>query len=116
MDNTLQEKKLIRKYSKFGLISVLIGISNIFILIYFFSLFADWIIKNPEIIKNPSIINGMPISDTIMIQIYFYLIVQLSGFFAGILGLIEKNKKRTLPLIGILLNGLFLSFTTFKLF
>ncbi len=104
-----------RKHSKIGVVSVLLGILNIFIVIYYIHLFAQWLMANPEFIKNPGTINGMRVPDPVMNKISFFLTMQLIGVFTGILGLIEKNKKRLFPIIGIVLNGLFLLVTVSKL-
>jgi len=115
MDNTSTEIESKRKHSKLGLVSVLIGVINIVILIYYIQLFILWLMTNQEILKNPSAISGMPVPESVMKMIGFFLIMQVVGLFTGIFGLIEKNKRKLLPIIGIILNGLFLLVTASKL-
>jgi len=109
----ITEPKL--KHSKLGLASVLIGACNILILIYCIHLFIQWLLSNPELMKNPVEISGTPIADRVMDLIMLFLGLQLTGFFVGILGLLQKERKKLLPLIGIILNGLFLLLTLPKI-
>lgn len=115
MDNSSKEIGVKQKHSKFGFVSVLIGVFNILILIFYIQLFVMWLTKNSEILKNPGTINGMPVPKYVMYMISFSIIMQLVGFFTGISGIFEKNKSKLLPIIGISLNGLFFLVTFLKL-
>jgi hypothetical protein len=70
---------------------------------------------NPDFTKSPATINGLHIPESTMFKIYFLLIMALLGFIIGILGLIEKERKRVMPVIGILSNGLLLLGLVLKL-
>ena len=115
MDKKLKEINFKKKHSKFGVISVTIGGFNILLLICYIYLFALWLMANQEILKDPIAINGMPVPKSVVCMILFFLIMQLVGFLSGILGLIEKHKRKLLAIIGIFLNGLLLLITISKL-
>ncbi len=116
MDDKSKKIEVKQKHSKFGFVSVSIGAFNILLFIFFVCLIAFWLMKNVEAVKNPSSVNGMRIPDSFMHMVTFYFIMQLVGLTTGIFGLIEKDRRKLLPIIGIILNGLFLLVTSSKLF
>ena len=103
------------KHSNLGLLSVIIGLINFFILIYFVHLLIQWVLSSPELLKNPGEISGTRVPNHVNNLINFFVVLQLAGFFSGFLGLFEKNKKKLLPIIGIISNGIFLLLTLPKI-
>lgn len=104
-----------RRHAKFGVVSVVIGIVNILIVIYYVRLLTLWLMNNAEIASNPASISGMPVPYSVMIKIIILLGMEIAGLLTGIFGLFEKDRRKLLPIIGIILNGLFFLFTGSKL-
>ncbi len=103
-----------RKHAKFGIISLTICGFTFLLAIYLIYQFSLSLMANPELLKNPAAINGMPVPESVMYIISFLLIIQCAGFLSGIIGLMEKHKRKLLAIIGIFLNGIFLFFTLSK--
>jgi hypothetical protein len=71
--------------------------------------------NHPEEVKKLASGRLMPVPDSVMIRIIILVVMEIAGFLTGILGLFEKNRRKVLPIIGIILNGLFFFLTGAKL-
>jgi hypothetical protein len=103
-----------RRHSKFGIASVVIAVFNAFIIIYFVWLLALWFMNHPEMVRDPARISGMRVSDSTAAMIFILVLMEVAGLFTGLLGLLEKGKRKLLPIIGLILNGLFFLLTAPK--
>ena len=103
------------EHSRFGLLSLAIGILNIFIIGYYVSLLLFWFMEYPDIANDPTKISGMPLPDSVAIKIIILLVSELAGMISGVVGLFERGKRKLFSIIGITLNSLFFLLTASKL-
>ncbi len=102
------------KVSKFGLASLIIGLLNITISIFYFIEFVLWVSKKPDILENPGVIDGMQVPSTILDVINLLIVLSFCGIICGIVDIIKIKKSNLIAVSGIILNGLLLSFALWK--
>jgi hypothetical protein len=115
VDNAVTQVDAKRRHARFGFVSILIAVVNISIVIYFGWLLTQWTMTHPEEVKELASGRVMRLPDSVMIKIIILVVLEVAGLLTGILGLFEKSKRKVLPIIGILLNGLFFFLTGLKL-
>ena len=101
------------KQSVFGKASLIIGILNICVIIFFINRLSMWLITNVESMNNPQLIEGMKLPEEIIIEINILVALTIVGLLSGIIGFVDK-KKRLFAIIGIVLNGSILLFCGLK--
>jgi hypothetical protein len=104
------------QHSKWGIISVAIGALNIIIIIGFAILLSLWLTLNQEILKNPASVDDIKLPGFVMYMVSIFLFTQLAGFITGTLGLFEKGRSKLFPILGIVLNGIFLLISSYYLY
>jgi hypothetical protein len=111
----MNNKGIQKPHSRLGIASVGIAVINIGIFAYFFYRMTTYIINHSELMRNLMLINGMEIGQTTYILFVGFFILQVIGLLLGLSGLFNSRVKKLFPVLGTVVNGLFVLFTAIKI-